>query len=244
MPDSLLIIFAVFVMALLYSSVGHGGGSGYLAAMALLGVAAAVMRPAALVLNLVVAGVATVQFARAGHFRWRVFWPFALLSVPLAYAGGKIGLPATIYKQLVGAALLFAAARLFLAPRSGAEADATPPLVPVALGVGGALGFLAGLTSVGGGIFLSPLLLLFNWAGVRETAAVSAAFILVNSAAGLAGQWAAAKNLPSAVAGWALAAGAGGLLGSELGRRRLDTLTLRRLLAAVLLIAGVKLLVS
>ena len=242
-----MIAAAIFVMALLYSSVGHGGGSGYLATLALAGVAAGVMRPAALILNLLVAGIAAAQFARSGYFSWRVFWPFALTSVPLAFIGGQIHLPGALYKQMVGAALIFAAVRLFVVARADAGTDnatRTPPLL-LALGVGAVLGFVAGLTGVGGGIFLSPLMLLFRWADTRQTSAVSAAFIWVNSAAGLAGQVsqqnALFASLPRALGGWAIAAIIGGALGSELGRKRLDTATLRRALAIVLVIAGVKL---
>ena len=242
MPETWLITLAVFLMAWLYSSVGHGGGSGYLAAMALLGMSATVMRPTALILNLLVAGIATIQFARSGYFAWRVFWPFALTSVPLAFIGGSVKLPGNLYKQLVAAALIFAAARLFIAARANNNSLTEPPPILLALAVGAVLGFVAGLTGVGGGIFLSPLLLLFRWADTRQTAAVSAAFIWVNSAAGLAGQTAQLSFLPGTVVAWAIAASLGGVLGSELGRKKLDTTTLRRLLAFVLLIAGVKLL--
>ena len=242
MPENWLLTLAIFLMALLYSSVGHGGGSGYLAALALLGVGAGVMRPTALVLNLLVAGIATAQFARSGYFSWRVFWPFALTSVPLAYLGGSIKLPGQLYKQMVAAALIFAAARLFIAARANHDDETKLPPMPLALGVGGVLGFVAGLTGVGGGIFLSPLLLLFRWADTRQAAAVSAAFIWVNSAAGLAGQTAQLALLPRSVGVWAIAAALGGALGSELGRKKLDTTTLRRALAFVLIIAGMKLL--
>jgi hypothetical protein len=235
--------FGVFALALLYSSVGHGGGSGYLAAFAFWGLAAGVMRPAALLLNLIVAGIASAQFARAGYFSWRRFWPFAAASAPLAFIGGRIHLPGTLYKQFVGATLIFAAARLFIAARADAEKENAAPTLPLplALLIGGVLGFVAGLTGVGGGIFLSPLLLLFGWAGTRQTSALSAAFIWVNSAAGLAGQTANFAQLPRALWLWALAALAGGAIGAELGRKRLDTTNLRRLLALALVIAGLKL---
>ena len=242
MPETWLITLAVFLMAWLYSSVGHGGGSGYLAALALFGMAATVMRPTALILNLIVAGIATIQFARSGYFAWRIFWPFALTSVPLAFIAGSVKLPGNLYKQLVAAALIFAAARLFIAARANNNSSTEPPPIPLALAVGAVLGFVAGLTGVGGGIFLSPLLLLFRWADTRQTAAVSAAFIWVNSAAGLAGQTAQLSFLPSAVGAWAIAASLGGVLGSELGRKKLHTTTLRRVLAVVLIIAGAKLL--
>ena len=244
MPETLILTAAILVMALLYSSVGHGGGSGYLAAMALLGVAPEVMRPTALTLNVLVAGIATVQFYRAGYFSWRTFLPFAAASIPLAFVGGMIHLSTSVYKPLVGLVLLFAAYRLWLDAR---EKSSVPPGMPptyIALSVGAGIGLLSGLTGVGGGIFLSPLLLLMNWADVRRTAAVSAAFVLVNSIAGLAGNVAGVRRLPGAIFAWGMAAVVGGVAGSELGRRRLATLTLRRLLSIVLIIAGLKLILG
>ncbi|HYN85345.1 MAG TPA: sulfite exporter TauE/SafE family protein [Pyrinomonadaceae bacterium] len=241
MPEVFILTAAILVMALLYSSVGHGGGSGYLAAMALLGVAPEVMRPTALTLNVLVAGIATVQFYRAGYFSWRTFLPFAVASIPLAYVGGMIHLSTSVYKPLVGLVLLFAAYRLWLDASAKTSAPPRMPPTPVALSVGAGIGLLSGLTGVGGGIFLSPLLLLMNWADVRRAAAVSAAFVLVNSVAGLAGNVAGVRRLPGAIFAWGAAAVVGGVIGSELGRRRLATLTLRRLLSVVLVVAGLKL---
>lgn len=229
--------------SVLYSSVGHAGASGYLAVMALAGVDPAIMKPAALVLNLAVAAIATVRFARAGHFSWPLWWPFAVTSIPLAFVGGAIQLPGQWYKQAVGLVLLFAALRLFLGARR--QNDRThrdrPPLA-AALMSGAAIGLLAGLTGTGGGIFLSPLLLATGWSGTRESGGVSAAFILVNSASGLAGNVTSVGALPSAVWIWSGVVVAGGLIGSEIGSRRAGVATFRRLLAAVLVIAGVKLL--
>lgn len=240
--DVLLLSLLILLAAALYSSVGHGGASGYLAAMALFGLTPAAMKPTALCLNLLVASLATFRFWRAGCFSWRTFWPFAVASIPLAFVGGALTLPATIYKQIVGLVLLFAAVRLFLHTRAKEETLQTrqPPLW-LAMLLGAGIGLLSGLTGVGGGIFLSPLLLLQRWADVRRTAGVSAAFILVNSAAGLLGNLASVKALPAALPFFALAAVAGGLVGSELGSRRLPPPALRRLLALVLVIAGVKL---
>jgi uncharacterized membrane protein YfcA len=234
---SLLILFA----AALYSSVGHGGASGYLAAMALYGLAPAEMRPTALCLNILVASIATFRFYRAGCFSWPLFWPFAVASIPLAYVGGAITLPTTVYKQIVGATLLYAAARLFFFTQAKADASArrSVPLSPALL-LGALVGFLSGLTGVGGGIFLSPLLLLMGWADTRRTAGVSAAFILVNSIAGLLGNFSGVQMLPRALPYLALAAVAGGVVGSEFGSRRLASVSIRRLLAVVLVVAGVK----
>lgn len=234
---------AIFVAALLYSMVGHGGGSGYLAVMAIAGVAPAEMKPAALVLNILVAGIGTIQFLRAGAFSWRLYWPFALAAAPAAYLGGRIELASDYYRPIVGLVLVFAAWRLFQGARAAAAADLqahAPPLI-VALPIGGGLGLLSGLTGVGGGVFLSPILLLCRWGAVREVAGVSALFILGNSCTGLAGHLARDMSLPDALPGWLLAAGLGGIAGSGLGSRRLPPPALRRALAMVLVLAGIKL---
>jgi uncharacterized membrane protein YfcA len=233
-----LIAFA----ALLYSSVGHGGASGYLAAMALFGLAPAFMKPAALTMNIAVAGLVFYRLWRAGYFDARLFWPFALGSVPLAFVGGALTLPGEAYKILVAAALLVAAARLLWKTQEH-EVHAAPP-VGIALACGAGLGFLSGLTGVGGGIFLSPLLLLLRWANMRTSAVVSAAFILVNSIAGLAGHATVAVAWPAQLPLLMLAALAGAVIGSELAVRRLAPVTLRRVLGVVLVIAGTKLLMT
>ncbi len=241
MPETLLLPLAIFAMALLYSSVGHGGASGYLAAMALLSVAPQQMRPAALCLNILVAGIAAVRFGQAGAFTWHKFWPFAVGSIPLAFLGGMLALPNPLYKQLVGVVLLFAAYRMFRFT-SDERNSATERVIPLYVAVlwGAGIGLLSGLTGVGGGIFLSPLLLLMRWANVRETAGISAAFIFVNSIAGLMGNVGSVRLLPVAFAAWAVAAVVGGAIGSEFGRRRLANVTLQRLLAVVLIIAALK----
>ena len=238
---SLAILF--FAAALLYSTVGHAGASGYLAAMALFGTMPAVMRPTALMLNILVATIATVRFARAGCFSWRLFWPFAALSVPLAYVGGALTLPDPMYKQIVGAVLLYAAYRLFRHADDRQPVAPRPPHPMIALPVGGAIGLLSGLTGVGGGIFLSPLILLMKWADARVTAGVSAAFILANSIAGLAGQSNSAPPISKSTLLWATSVVAGGAIGSQIGARKLAGPTIRRLLAVVLVIAGMKMLI-
>ena len=234
-----IIIAAIFLVALLYSSVGHGGASGYLAVMALLAVAPEITRPTALTLNLFVASIATVQYYRAGHFSWRVFWPFAVLSIPMAFVGGMIRLPTQAYKIVLGLVLIAAAARLAWDLKSDEEPK--EPAIIVSLIIGGLIGLLSGLVGVGGGIFLTPILLLFHWAGAKTAAGVSALFILVNSAAGLAGNREQVSMLPDGVWLWVAAAVAGGIVGATLGSRRFDSITLRRVLAAVLLFAGAKL---
>jgi uncharacterized membrane protein YfcA len=234
----------MFLGAVLYTSVGHAGASAYLALMALFGLSPAVMRPTALVLNLLVAAISSVQFARAGYFRWRLFWPFAAASIPLAYLGGRLTLPAPVYKQLLGFVLLFAAYRLFLPPRPGQGSEVRRMPFPLAVAIGGAIGLLSGLTGVGGGIFLSPILLVGHFAPPRETAAVSGAFIWVNSLAGLLGRLTSVSSLPPALPFWAIAAVVGGLVGAHYGSRRLPGATLRRLLAVVLVVAAFKLVLT
>ncbi len=247
-PQSLLLAVLILAVAMLYSSVGHGGASGYIASMALLGLAPEVMRPAALLLNVVVASLGTWRFARGGYFSLRNFAPFALASIPCAYLGGLVHLSAPVYRIGIGLVLLYAAAQVALSARLAARADAMALQGPVpwtfGLLAGGSIGAIAGITGVGGGIFLSPLLLLLGWATTRHTAGLSAPFIVVNSVAGLI----ALKNpfapLPPVWPLWALAAVAGGFVGTYLGVRRVPVGILRGLLAIVLLIAALKMLLT
>lgn len=241
-PELAALLAFIALAAALYSSVGHGGASGYLAAMALFGVAPLVMKPTALAMNIAVAGLVLFRLWRAGHFDARLFRPFALGSIPLAFVGGALTLPGGAYKMLVAVALLVAASRLLWKAQDH-EARATPNIW-IALASGAGLGFLSGLTGVGGGIFLSPLLLLLRWANMRTTAAVSAAFILVNSIAGLAGHASVTVQWPTQLPLLMLAALAGAAIGSELAVRRLAPAILRRVLGVVLVIAGVKLLAT
>ncbi len=232
-----------FIIALLYSTVGHAGASGYLATMALLSFTPEVMKPTALALNIIVAFVTTIRFAMAGYFFWRLFWPFALASVPMAYIGGGLAMHTTIYKILVGIALLFAAVHIIL--RSSVATDDTEdvgyPALGASLAVGGGIGFLSGLTGVGGGIFLSPVLIILHWAGLRRTAAVAAAFILLNSISGLAGYLQKGGAFPDHIAFWSAAVVSGGFIGSSLGATKFNSPVLRVLLGVMLVMAGVKL---
>ena len=234
-----LLCLAIAVIAFLYSSVGHAGASGYIATMTLFGLAATVIRPTALVLNILVATIGSFQFWRAGHFSWKLFWPFALLSVPAAYLGGYIQPSASILRILIGLVLLFSAARLIFRRRDPAETVA--PSKSTAVGVGAGLGFLSGLTGTGGGIFLTPLLLFCQWAHIRQAAAVSAVFILVNSIGGLVGYFTAVRSLPMLGLYLAIPAIIGGTIGSHLGSRRFPVRAISILLAIVLAIAGTKL---
>ena len=237
-----LLTFAVFIIALLYSSVGHAGASGYIAVMTLFSLTPEEIKPTALALNILVASIASWQFWRAGHFSWKLFWPFALLSFPLAFLGGYLNLPAHVFKIVIGLVLLGSAAR-FLMPQL-IEAKASEPTKPVALSVGAGIGFLAGLTGTGGGIFLTPLLLLMRWASTKNAAAVSAVFILLNSTSGLLGNFSATKSIPYFILPLGAAVVIGGALGSHLGSKKLESITIKRLLAVVLIIAGFKMILS
>lgn len=242
-PEFLVLLtLGIFLVALLYSSVGHAGASGYIAVMSLLSMAPASIKPTALVLNILVASIGTWQFWRAGYFSWRLFWPFSILSIPLAFLGGYISLPADILKLILGMVLLYSAAHFFLRPPQ--EIDPTKPPHGVAVLIGGGIGFLSGLTGTGGGIFLTPLLLLMNWAPARNAAAVSALFILVNSIAGLLGNISSTRQFPAFALVLVVAAGAGGIIGSYLGSHRFNPKLIKRFLAIVLLIAGCKLILT
>src|SRR6266576_593610 len=235
----ILLFLAIGVIAFLYSSVGHAGASGYIATMTLFGLAPIVIRPTALVLNILVASIGAFQFWRAGHFSWKLFWPFALLSIPAAYLGGYLQPSASVLRILIGVVLLLSAARLVL--RRSDPPETFAPSRPTSISVGAGLGFLSGVTGTGGGIFLTPLLLFCRWAHIRQAAAVSALFILVNSVAGLVGYFTKVHSVPSLGLTLALAAIIGGIVGSHLGSRRFAVRVISLFLATVLLVAGTKL---
>lgn len=240
-PETLVLAGLFFAAALLYASVGHAGASAYLAAMALVGVAPETMRPTALVLNLFVATIVIVRFARAGHLPLRSLVPLAVGSIPMAFVGGSIDLPGELYRPLVAVVLLVGAWRLATAivPTDDEERPGVPMLPGVAAGAG--IGLLAGLSGTGGGIFLTPLLVLAGWTATRDAAGLSGAFIMVNSISGLAGLLTGGVALPASVPVWIGAVAAGGLIGSWLGASRLSILDLRRALAFVLVLAAAKL---
>jgi len=238
----LILAVLIFAAAVLYSSVGHAGSSGYLTIMALMGVTPAVMKPTALTLNILVAAIATVKFYRAGYFSWALFSPLAIASIPCSFIGGYLTLPASIYNPITGGALLVAAYKLF---RTHHTTTATSQAIPLlaALLSGTAIGFLSGVTGIGGGIFLSPLLLLMGWADPRQSAGISAAFILVNSIAGLLGHLSHTTLLPKTIIFWAPSAIIGGFIGAEYGSKH-KSANLQQLLSILLVIAGLKLLFS
>lgn len=239
-PDPLLLGAAFFMIAVLYSATGHGGASGYIAIMVLLGMAPQEIKPLALCLNVAVSAIAAVQFYRAGYFKAQLFWPFALASMPLAMAGGYLQLPVHWFNLLMGVVLLFSALRLTIKPV--ADARLQVPAWPIALMSGGIIGFVSGLIGIGGGVLFTPLLLLMKWSNPKQAAAVSAPFILFNSLSGLVGLSAhSGLTLSGDIMGLLLSVILGGGLGSYIGSRTLPMRSLSRVLSVVLVIAGCKL---
>ncbi len=242
MSIEILLAVIFFLIATLYGAVGLGGGSGYLAVMGIVGVPPEIMRPTALALNILVASIGTWKYVRAGHFSARLFWPIAAASIPFAFIGGRYTLPGELYRPIVGVVLLYAALRLWRSsggPQSATQVKANLP-VWITLVAGAVIGLTAGLVGMGGGILLGPLLLLTGWADTRQTMGITAAFVLANSLAGLAGRLSAVPELPPSIFFWLLVVGIGGWLGAEYGSKRLDPQLLRRLLALVLLVGAVR----
>ena len=233
---------AIGAVAFLYSSVGHAGASGYIAVMSLAALEPQVIKPTALILNILVATIATWQFTRKGHFSWQLFWPFAVLAVPMAFVGGYLDLPTAAFKIIVGLVLILSAMRFIARPSD--DSVANPPALSVAIPTGAALGLLSGLTGTGGGIFLTPLLLMKRWATAKPAAGVSALFILANSIAGLMGNFTSTKHIPTFAIPLAVVAVCAGCAGSYFGSHKFPHTTIKRMLAAVLLIAGAKLLMT
>ena len=236
-----LFLALLFIVAFLYSSVGHGGASGYLALMALFGLAPSLMKSSALILNIFVSFISFFQFYRGGYFKWKLFLPFASISVPMAFLGAFITVDALVYKKILGILLIFPILRLL--GLIGKESDMQKEVnIGIALLIGASIGLLSGMIGIGGGIILSPVILMFHWANMKQTAAVSALFIFVNSIAGLIGLLSKGVIIDSAVYGWLAIALLGGLLGAYYGRNKFSNIILLRLLAIVLVIASIKLL--
>ncbi len=245
MSVDILLAVIFFLIATLYGAVGLGGGSGYLAAMGLVGVPPEIMRQTALTLNILVASIGTWKYVRAGYFSARLFWPVAAASIPFAFLGGRLTLPGEIYRPIVGGVLFYAAFRLW---RSSTGTQSSPQVkktlpIWIALIAGAAIGMVSGLVGMGGGIFLGPLLLLAGWANTRQAMGITAAFVLVNSLAGLAGRLSSVPEMPPSILPWLLIVGVGGWLGAEFGSKRLNPLVLRRLLALVLLAGAIRMFV-
>jgi len=240
--DNIAIFYGIlFIIAFLYASVGHGGASGYLALMAIFSVAPEVMKPTALMLNLFVSLTSFIQFYRNKHFIWQIFLPLALASIPMSFIGGMISIDAHIYKKILGFLLLIPIARfLFFGNIKITETRKSNILLSVL--IGGSIGFLSGLIGIGGGIILSPVLLLLKWTDQKQTAAISALFIFVNSLSGLAGQFTKGIEFSSGMIGYVAVAFIGGLLGAYFGAKRFPQTVLKNVLAVVLMFAVYKLL--
>jgi uncharacterized membrane protein YfcA len=236
---------AVFAVAFFYSSVGHGGATGYLAALAVLGVAPASAKVAVLITNIFVASIAFWRFYKVGHFDWKIFLSFAIASIPFAFLGSKVHISLQAYKIILGAVLSVAGIILLLRSRWQTD-DVTLKkcFLPVALLVGAVLGFLAGLTGIGGGVFLSPVLYLFRWVKPKTTGGIAAGFIVVNSISGLAGAGWEKITHAGPLLWLTLPAVIGALLGTHFGARRWSSVTFSRVLAGVLVFAGGKLLLE
>jgi len=240
--DNLVLFYCLlFLVAFLYASVGHGGASGYLALMALFSITPAVMKPTALLLNLFVSLTAFIQFYRGGHFRWKLFWPFALASIPMAYLGGLVVVDGNIYKKILGLLLLVPIIRFYFFSNSKAIEKRESNFALSVL-IGACIGFLSGLIGIGGGILLSPLLLLLKWTDQKETAAISALFIFVNSMSGLAGQLTKGIHFTTDMYTYVTIAFVGGLCGAYFGALKFRQVILKNVLATVLVLAAYKLL--
>ncbi|HEY0896977.1 MAG TPA: sulfite exporter TauE/SafE family protein [Sphingobacteriaceae bacterium] len=230
----------LFIVSFLYGSVGHGGASGYLALMAIFNVAPDVMKPTALLLNIFVSVVSFVQFYRAGHFNLRLFLPFAFASVPFSFLGGLVQVDGAIYKQVLGLLLFIPVARFLYFGRVDDHGNQIPDPV-LSLVIGGGIGFLSGLIGIGGGILLSPVVLLLGWAGQKQTAAISALFILVNSLSGLSGQFIQGIRFSTDMVAYVAVVLAGGAAGAYFGALRFQQNRLKHILAFVLFLAACKL---
>ncbi len=240
MDAGIIFLIARFVVAILYSSVGHGGASGYLALMALFGVSTVFMRASALTLNLFVSAVSFYAYYKGGYFKAKILLPFVLGSMPLAFMGARVQIDPVLYKYILGVFLLIAVARMLYTPKPLKTAYIKRSFI-LSIGMGAFLGFFSGMIGIGGGIILSPILLLLGWTNVKETAAISALFIFLNSATGIIGMASVGFELTPMIVSWVVVAFAGGVLGSWLGSFRLSQMRLGYLLAFVLLLASFKL---
>lgn len=239
-----MLTLLILITSTLYASVGLGGGSGYLALMSLFNIDPAVMKPTALGLNILVSSIGTYKYSRAGHFSWKLFWPFAAASIPFAFLGGRLNLDGNIYKGIVSLLLLFATSRLFITARSADNKPVIAPPLWAALLSGALIGFIAGITGIGGAIFLSPLILLIGWATPKETAGLTILFVLVNSISGLLGHWSYTLTLPPQIVYWGIAVIIGGWIGAEYGSRKIEGKITRNILAIILFLGGIRIFFS
>jgi len=239
METEVFFYLAIFGTSILYSAVGHGGASGYLAIMALFAIDPAHMRASALTLNLFVAGISFFHFYRAGHFHIKLLLPFVALSIPMSFLGARLDVNPYTYKIILGLFLLIAVVRMLFFTKS--EKPTKPINLPLAIVLGAVLGFFSGMIGIGGGIILSPLLLLMGWANVKETAAISAIFIVLNSASGILGVLAMGFQPLNSIYLLIGLGIAGSIIGSQLGHKRLSPRYLMLTLSFVLLFASFKL---
>lgn len=235
-----LFLVGLFVIALLYSSVGHGGGTGYLAILALGGIAPVYIKSTALILNVFVSAIAFLNYYKAGYFRWKLVFPFLISSIPFAYIGALLKINPSTYKIILGVFLLIAVTRMLWVQKAISETSGKAPFL-LAMAVGAVLGFFSGMIGIGGGIILSPLLILLHWANLKESAATSALFILLNSLSGLLALVQTGLTIEPRLAVWIMVGIMGGIAGSYLGSYRLNSAKLKYLLASVLLMASIKL---
>jgi uncharacterized protein len=242
--DTALLALSFLLIALIYAAVGQAGASGYIAAMGLAGFTPLAMKTTALSLNLLVAAIGTVLFLRAGRLSWRNVWPFAILGFPFSMLGGAVQLPEGIYFPVVGIVLILSAlqmARTALRSGSSASETAITPPFNAALMIGAVIGFVSGTTGTGGGVFLAPVILSMNWGTAHQTAATTAVYNLMNSAAALIGAYAAWDHIPASLPIWLVAVAVGGSIGAYTGSRYLSDRWLRGILAFLLLVSGIKL---
>lgn len=241
MDITIIFYLLLFLVAFLYASVGHGGASGYLALMAIFGIAPDVMKPTALLLNLFVSLTSFIQFYRGGHFRWKIFWPLAIASIPMAFFGGRISVDADIYKRILGLLLLIPIVRFLFLPNIKVT-ELKEANIALSFLIGAIIGFLSGLIGIGGGIILSPVLLLVKWTDMKQTAAISAIFIFVNSLSGLAGQLTKGIQFSPDMYAYVAIAFVGGICGAYFGSLKFKQTILKYMLATVLAVAAYKLL--
>ncbi|MFN6943453.1 MAG: sulfite exporter TauE/SafE family protein [Cytophagaceae bacterium] len=241
MENLAYILPLLFIVAYLYASVGHGGASGYLAVMGICAISPVFMKSSALILNIFVAGITSYSFIKNGHFKWKLFYPFALMSIPAAFIGASYTLNDLWYKKLLALCLIIAALRIIFTPKDHTEEIKQIPL-PAALCAGAAIGLLSGMLGIGGGILLSPLILFLKWGRFKEAAATSAVFIWINSIAGIAGVWKTGIQLPENFYIWIAVALAGGLAGSYWGSFVANYSRLKFVLSSILIFATIKLL--
>ncbi|MFK5854869.1 MAG: sulfite exporter TauE/SafE family protein [Bacteroidota bacterium] len=240
MEVNILFLVVLFIIAILYASVGHGGASGYLALMALFGISTIFIRSSALLLNLFVSSVSFYAFYRAGYFKIKILIPFIIGSIPMAFMGARIEIDPQLYKSILGFFLIIAVARMVYRPKKYGD-EIIPYNFIIATIIGMVLGFFSGLIGIGGGIILSPILLLFGWANVKETAAISSIFIFLNSMAGILGLFSVGISFSPNVIVWVVVATLGGIIGAYGGSFKISILKLRYVLAFVLLLASIKL---